>query len=382
MKICYLGDAGSPHLVKWVQHAAARGFDPVVLSSTPSAMDRVETIYCPPQKTLRQLWQRQLDIIRAVRPDIVHAHFVDQFALVTQWAGVPAVLTPWGSDVYAPFPDRFSGLNRTVKWYLLRRAYRRAAAVTALSPHMRERLLGHFGATMTNCHALGFGRQMHEAISMERKEEVRRNCGGAARVVLFSPRACKPLYNIASIVEAFLTIVPDYPDACLWVNKFNAEEDYLSAIETIAKSSPFCSRICFLDGCPSDVVQLRIAASDLILSVPDSDGRPITVIDSLSCGVPVVYKDLPQLTDLLVDGFTGISVADACAANIGSAIRRFLDMHADQRARMSDQCRQSVRSIPGEEEEMDRMAYLYRQIARERSNGNALHGRGSNAKPR
>jgi glycosyltransferase involved in cell wall biosynthesis len=365
MRICFLGDAGSPHLVKWLRHAEARGFEPVVLSSTPADLEGVKVEYCRPQNSLMKLWREQLKIIDELRPDILHVHFVDQFSLVTQWKSLPTVLTPWGSDVYAPFPDRFSGWKRLLKWFLLRRTYHRAAAVTSLSPHMSRTLRERFGLRNHNHYSLGFGRQEAISIVDESIRTEQRRCWGAGAddLVFFSPRACRPLYNIAIIVDAFLALADDHPDVYLWVSKFNAEEKYLKQITQKIESSVHKSRVLLLDECSPQMLNLRLASVDAVVSIPDSDGRPGTVIDALLNGIPVIYKLLPALKDLLQDEVNGFSAGSAGADDVRNAMERFSRLSVSQRTLLKIRCRDVGLSLPSEQEEMDRMAVLYRKIS-------------------
>ena len=43
-------------------------------------------------------------------------------------------------------------------------------------------------------------------------------------------------------------------------------------------------------------------AADLVLSVPSSDGLPVSVLEAMACGTPVIVSDLPALRELTDDG--------------------------------------------------------------------------------
>jgi glycosyltransferase involved in cell wall biosynthesis len=56
----------------------------------------------------------------------------------------------------------------------------------------------------------------------------------------------------------------------------------------------------------SELVQAYRDA-DALLFPSRSEGLPLTVIEAMACGLPVIAYKIPSLQDLVIDGFTGIS---------------------------------------------------------------------------
>jgi glycosyltransferase involved in cell wall biosynthesis len=49
-------------------------------------------------------------------------------------------------------------------------------------------------------------------------------------------------------------------------------------------------------------------ASDLIISVSSRDASPQSVIESLSCEIPVIVGDIPPLREIIIDNHNGFIV--------------------------------------------------------------------------
>jgi glycosyltransferase involved in cell wall biosynthesis len=67
-----------------------------------------------------------------------------------------------------------------------------------------------------------------------------------------------------------------------------------------------------------------MAASDVICQPTLYEGLPITVLDAMSLGLPVVASDVPGNAELLEDGESGLLVPVRNAAALAAALRRLL----------------------------------------------------------
>ncbi len=362
MRICFLGNASSPHLQRWISNVLKHGLEAVVVSNLPASIKDAEVAVCPRVTSLRQMWKEQKRLIRRFDPDIVHAHFIDQFALVVQWLDMPYVLTPWGSDIYFPFPDRFKGNNRKLKWMLLRRAYRKARVVTALTPYMAKVLRQKLGATSKNTILLGFGTPTVRPAKKDERVRARQLRGAEGEtLVFFSPRACKPLYNTKEVVQGFMGALPVLKDAQLWVSEFNADPDYLAQIKRAVKKGAAEQAVLFLEPDVPEDLHVRLFAADVIVSVPDSDGMPISIVQAFSQGRPVLFKKIPQLEGLINDGKHGYGFESATAEDLKRAFVKIYESRS-KLGELGRQCLRHFKSFPTEQEEMDRMCEIYSEI--------------------
>ncbi|HEV8594044.1 MAG TPA: glycosyltransferase, partial [Thermoplasmata archaeon] len=109
MRILYLGDGTSVHLRRWVAWFAARGHDVHLITKACEPIPAVGITVAPlhegAYRPRRHLRRAVADTVRSVRPDIVHAHYVQAWGHYAALAKVhPLVVSAWGSDI-AKDPD-------------------------------------------------------------------------------------------------------------------------------------------------------------------------------------------------------------------------------------------------------------------------------------
>lgn len=78
------------------------------------------------------------------------------------------------------------------------------------------------------------------------------------------------------------------------------------------------------------------ALADALVLPSESEGQPIAVLEAFQDGTLVVVSDIPELTELVVDGQTGLTFAARDAAALADTLARL--------TRMPDGLRQSIRA--------------------------------------
>ncbi len=123
MKICYLASP-DVHTNRWVKYFADRGHEVHMVASAKPSGNPVDNVklhllkrFGPPIRILNypinsvSLMLQFKRLIRNLNPDVIHAHSINDIALLGAASGFhPFVVTAWGSDVLiaAPLPRFFS----------------------------------------------------------------------------------------------------------------------------------------------------------------------------------------------------------------------------------------------------------------------------------
>ena len=97
--------------------------------------------------------------------------------------------------------------------------------------------------------------------------------------------------------------------------------------------------------------------------IPETDGTPMTVLESMACGTPVVVSDIPDYDPHYIEpGETVLSARPQDTAGLAQAILRLLD-DSDLVGRLAAEAWNRVRMIGGYEAQMSRMEELYISLA-------------------
>jgi glycosyltransferase involved in cell wall biosynthesis len=124
-------------------------------------------------------------------------------------------------------------------------------------------------------------------------------------------------------------------------------------------AEPLGQRIRFL-GWRSDVEALY-AASDLIVLTSDNEGMPVSLIEAASLGVPAVCSNVGSVSEVVIDGETGI-LTDTEPSAIAAAVSQLLEDGA-LRAKMGLAAAERARRLFSTDRLVEDTADLYRSFA-------------------
>ncbi|MBK9234551.1 MAG: glycosyltransferase family 4 protein [Rhodoferax sp.] len=142
----------------------------------------------------------------------------------------------------------------------------------------------------------------------------------SARTSLTAPqlivtRNLEPIYDIPTAIRAFAKLRGAYPAARLTVAGSGPEREALLALSRelgVADAVVFAGRIA-----NADIASLY-ASADLMLNPSTVDNMPISILEALACGVPVVSTDAGGIPDMVSHDVSALLVpigdADAMAA--------------------------------------------------------------------
>ncbi|MDR0275621.1 MAG: glycosyltransferase [Burkholderiaceae bacterium] len=300
-----LGDANSVHVQRWAREMLARGWRVSLVTARPAQElpDGVVQIALPPvQRSSDWLWRAGAArrALQGLQPAIVHAHYVTSYGYLAarsaRWlhrAGVPVVMSAWGSDLLVA--PRASALKRLLTAWTLRHADAvigdspdLLAAARALAPSARTALI-HWGVERARFALVPWAdKPGFEAVSL---------------------RSWEPNYRIDTILRAFAQVLAQRPDARLHLLGGGSQEGVLRKLTAdlaLQNSVQFHGR---LDDAGMAAV---LARCKLSISVPESDATSVSVLESMACGLPVIASNLPANRDWL-DAVLLVPVGDADA---------------------------------------------------------------------
>jgi glycosyltransferase involved in cell wall biosynthesis len=291
-------------------------------------------------------------LARRLRPDVVHAHN----AWGPGWYGAsvghhPFVIHAYGGDLLSEQYEGRPALARAFTSWSCRKADR----IVVTGRHMID------AATQ-----LGIPRErlmlLPRGVDLERYRPgletagLRRRLGLAdTDAVVLSPRyqVDETLYNLDTVIDAFVAIRKRVPRA-VCVQLYEAgRESGRTRLERLAAERGIADAYRLVPAVENAAMPLFYNLADVVVSVPSSDGFPVTVLEASACAAPLVVSDLPYCAEWFQDGRDGVVVpvrdptrlADAVTAlladenrrqHIGAAARRLVEARADYRLCMDE----------------------------------------------
>jgi glycosyltransferase involved in cell wall biosynthesis len=101
--------------------------------------------------------------------------------------------------------------------------------------------------------------------------------------------------------------------------------------------------------------------ADVVVSVPTSDSTPVSILEALACGIPVITTDLPALREWLMPGESGIMVPERDPQALAKALIQLLT-----NAKLADRLREIgptlIETRANHQLEMEKMEVLYQSL--------------------
>ncbi len=367
LRLAFLADPNSVHTRRWLGYFAERGHDVHLLDGyqtaiAPGLHDRilVHRYSAHGRWRIRFLssfqGRRSLrKALKRLRPDVLHAHYLSRYGSQARLSGFhPYVISPWGSDLFVT-----PRTSRRARWWA-RAALSAADLVTVVSEPMRAAAI-KAGAHPDLIESIQFGVDAQRFAPGSVDEGLPERLGLGQHRVIFSSRALRPIYNQETVVDAFAELPAD---TILVLTARNADLDYLAALRSRIDRLALRDRVRILeDVTDADLPNLlRVAA--VVVSVPASDGFPVSVLEAMASGTPVVATDLPPIRPVLGPIAPELLVPVGDRRAIAAALRTALEMEPERRKGLAAALREYTVRVADYAANMERMETHYRRLAR------------------
>lgn len=367
MKICFIGDGKSIHVKRWAEHLAERGYLVSLISIREGGQLRgVQQVSLKPLHKDKRLsfFVRLMDhflsvkrFVHQMRPDILHSHYAN----LPGWYGAfcnfhPFVLTLWGGDILADqgaFKFPFS--RRLTKWTM-----EKADLITVHSRFLRDTAL-QLSKVGGKIKRVNWGIDLTRFRPRTDVHRLRTTMGLGSGPVVLSMRIPHPLYNIDTIIRSIPLVRIHIPDVKLIVKEYLAESTYVEELRGLVDELGLRDVVTFVGEVPYDHIPLYLNTADVYVSVPLSDGMPISLMEAMACGTAPVLSDLPQYKEMIEEGENGLYVPPRDEAALSEALITLL---RDQglRRRIVDNNVKKIREMGDFTSEMGKMEGYYRKL--------------------
>lgn len=262
-----------------------------------------------------QLWAT-LNLIRSIRPDVVHAHWLIPQGLIAVLAKSfgrhkPRILmTAHGADLFA-FEGR---LGRLLK----RKALMGADHVSVVSKEMADKVRG-LGVPENTITIAPMGTDLVDAF-------VPGNAMTRAPVLVFAGRLVEKK-GVADLLKAMPRVLRHVPETRLLIV---GDGPLHQQLVSIAKQLGILAAVDFLGRkapaeMPAIYRRARLAVLPFrIASDGDQEGLGLVAVEAMGCGLPVIVGDVPAIHDVVTHSDTGWIVPSGAPDVLADAIVRLL----------------------------------------------------------
>ena len=307
-KILFVGDLRSIHLQKYIKWFLGRY---EVTCFTDYKVDkfifdkRKIKIYYVPQKfkfpIIRHLIQiyKLKKIIKTEKPDFINAHYITEDGWYAAFSGFhPVILTVYGSDIYVnPKDSKFYS-------FLHKLSLNMVDYIIVDSNDQKKEVL-EYTKNSSKVKTIQYGVELEkfEKINKEKLKQVKKRLGIKNNdFVIFSPRHLYRVYNIDVIIKAFYDFQKKVKKSKLIVGGTGAKKNLLCKL---AEDLGIKNKVIFTGFIKQDYIKYYYYISNIVVSIPSSDGMPLSVLEAMAVGKPVVVSDLPSLREIVKDRRNG-----------------------------------------------------------------------------
>ncbi|MEO6867272.1 MAG: glycosyltransferase [Gaiellales bacterium] len=317
MRICYLAWHGSVHTRRWAGWFAERGHDVHVVTcggSEARELDadgaslplryQVHELGTPRGGKLGyllKLWKARR-AVRQIAPDVLHAHWLTSYgllALACDRSATPLVVTAHGDDVLIAPRSRL--MRRIVQ-----RVLRAANLITVPGEPMREaaiELLAPQEPPAGGIAVFQYGVETTRLAAAGRAARSARPATSTLRIV--SARALLELYRIDALIDAVALMDARGHDVSLDLYGDGPER---ARLEHRAQTLGLQERCTFHGAVSPATVEQAVGAADVYVSVSESDGVSLALLEALALGAVPVLSDIAANRPWVNDGETGVLV--------------------------------------------------------------------------
>ena len=290
MKVLIIG-SNSIHVSSYVKSLAEKESDIFLLTEENCSFDHVKGEFMVNFRDLNPIsliknYFKLKKYLLFLQPDVIHVHQLNRLAyFVTRIASklkIPVVSTAWGSDVLLiPFKNRFFR-------FLTKKAIERSVTVTADAEIMIESMQLLVKSDV-KYELLQYGIEMVDPVE---KEDV-----------IFSNRLHKDLYRIDKVIDYFCEFSKLNSS---WKLVIGAEGEKTEMLKDKVNTLNISDKVEFVGWLLPADNKSWYAKSKIYISIPESDGTSVSVLEAMSAGCIPILSDIGVSYELIEKGENGI----------------------------------------------------------------------------
>lgn len=328
IRLLIIGDMTSAHIIKWVNALADFGVD-VHLWSLHDSETKDEyrisedRFYGPKvakinadegafSKISYLLYVSHLkQIIKLVKPDIVHAHYISSYGFLAALSGFnPLVVSVWGSDIMS-FAERSKLHSTLIKWIMRKSDILQAS--------------GEYLANFVNKYNSEKTRIVHFGLPDDFFSEDAGKSSAKDSITIGTIKSFEPHYDIPVLIRAFSILTMSNSDFSgkirLLLVGSGSEENNL---RLLVKELNLTDRVTFTGKVPFSKIGAYHKMIDTHICPSKRESFGVSILEAMAVGRPVIASDIPAFDELVSDNITGLRFRSGDAEDLADKISTLL----------------------------------------------------------
>ena len=250
--------------------------------------------------------------VKKINPDIVHIQTIYlslSGLLIKKFLHKPYVVYGHGSDVYLPW--RFKNI-------ISKPILKNADAVIALTEDMKrevQKIYDREVFVIPN----GIDLERFENLS---KEDLRSELEIKEGKIILFVGTLRPVKGVRYLIEAMKIVTDKNKNKRLFIVGDGEERGYL---ESLVRNLNIERYVTFVGKVPNEEVPEYMGASDVFVLPSLSEGFPVTVIEAMASGLPIVATDVRGLSEIIKNGENGFLVKPKNSIEIAEKVLLLLE---------------------------------------------------------
>lgn len=256
-------------------------------------------------------------LVRRERPDLLHLHNAPGVLWGAAAAAAAGSRAPAVATMHNPWRE---GLPAAYRLFFPM-GFRRAARVVCVSEDVRRSFARRFPRRADRLVTIPNGVDLDLFASPPPREECRRRFRLPADVpVVGTVGRLVPVKNHLGLVEAFAALHEAHPAVHLAIL---GDGEMRQAIENRVADLSLHTHVSILP--PTPDVAAFLGALDLFVLSSQSEGMPMTLLEALAAGRPIVATAVGGIPETIEDGRTGLLVPPADTGALAGALAGLLE---------------------------------------------------------
>ena len=362
-KLCLLANAASTHTEKWAIALSQRGWEVDILSFLPAELPLVKVHVIPRlvggkvDAILRQAWVRKK--ADEIQPDIIHAHYATSFGLLGALIRRhPLVISAWGSDIFS-FPQISFLHQNLLKWIL-----GHADVLCSSSDIMAQEMHRYIDREQTvEIIPFGVDTTRFSPPQGEQSPEVGaylKNGVKGTPVVFGVAKGLHQVYGLDLLIEAFAQVRSHFPQTLL---RIAGEGPERGPLEDLTEKLGVSEYVEWLGRLPNADVADFYKSIDIVVVPSRQESFGVTAVEGSACARPVIASRIGGLTEVIVEGKTGLLVPSESISELGKAMECLIK-DPSLRDAMGQQGRANVLRHYDWQKNVTQMELVYKRVLR------------------